>query len=188
MQSLGRRQPAKEYYPIIKKAMVEDSNEMARFWAAMALVSYRSPETVDLLHKALDDSSVAVQNRAAITLKGMMKVASEDKKKQIFEKLLARYREFGPDCTRSDKDWGWRTIGESIKEGFGSEGVDALIQILNGKDLHLAQSTWKVLFLPNDEKWHPMTREEMENLYRYYPGRPDRVGLTLAEYQSVLKR
>jgi hypothetical protein len=174
LQSFSRRQPDKEFYPVIKKALLKDANEMARFWAALALVAYRKPETVEALERALDDPSVAVQNRAAMTLKGMMVIASEEQKKRIFEKLLARYHEFGPDSQRADVEWGWRTIGEAIKDGFGVEGQNALIHILNGKDLELGQLTWKVLFLPNDAQWHPMTRDEMEKLYRHYPGKADR--------------
>ena len=45
--------------------------------------------------------------------------------------------------------------------------------ILNSKNTELAKLTWQVLFLPEDDRWHPVSREEMESRYRYYPGRPD---------------
>jgi HEAT repeat protein len=54
--------------------MLEDPNEQVRWWAAFALARgrYTTQENAQAMYKALDDTSDAVQNRAATSLKGMM--------------------------------------------------------------------------------------------------------------------
>ncbi len=185
LQSFSRRNGTPEYLTVLKKA-IEDPNEKVRWWAAYAF-AYNSarPENVEILLKALDDPSGAVQCRVAMTLKGMIPKISEDLQKRCFETLLARYEEFGAGCKRTDADWGWRPIGEVLRDGFREKGRRALLDILNGKNSELAGLTWRVLFKTNDG-WHPVTKEEMERRYRFYPGGPDHGKCTLTEVAAAL--
>ncbi|MBN2457160.1 MAG: HEAT repeat domain-containing protein [Sedimentisphaerales bacterium] len=173
LQSFTRRNGTPEYLAVVKRA-IEDPNEKVRWWAAFAF-AYNSPrqENMEILCKALDDSCGAVQSRAAMTLVGMVPKMTEEMKQRIFDKLIAKYQEFGAGCKRTDCDWGWRPIGETIRDGFEVQGKTALLDILNGKNTELAKLTWRVFFQPNDDQWHPIAKEDMARKYRFYPGRPD---------------
>jgi len=173
MESFHLRETAREMLPTILKGL-NDSEEQVRWEAAFSLSVYPCQEAADALLKALDDKSDYVQNRAATSLKAVLPKASDELRQQVFDKLMVRYQEFGPGSKRTDKDWGWRPIGDAIRDGFGKKGKNALIAILNGPNTELAKLTWKVLFLRNDEQWHPVERDVMEKQYKYYPGRPDR--------------
>ena len=187
LQSFSRRNGTPVYLEVLKRA-IEDPNEKVRWWAAFAFAynSFR-PENVEILIKALDDSSGAVQSRATSTLKGRIANLPEEMKKRVFDKLLARYQEFGAGCSRSDADWGWRPIGETIRDDFGDKGINALLDILNGKNVELARLTWKVFFLPSDDKWHPITREDMEKRYRFHPGGADQGKCSLIDIRGLGK-
>jgi hypothetical protein len=176
LESLTRRKPDPAFLPLLRKGL-EDPVERVRAWAATALANDVSEDRAQLLLKALDDRSGWVQNRAATSLKGMVCSGrvSEELKRQILGKLVARFKEFGPKSARSDREWGWRPIGDAILEGFGHQGPAELAKILNGTDTPLAQLAWQVLFLRDDGwGWHPKTAEEANRDYRYYPGLPSR--------------
>ncbi|MFA6567913.1 MAG: hypothetical protein WCS96_06845, partial [Victivallales bacterium] len=59
------------------------------------------------------------------------------------------------------------------------------LDILNGKNVELARLTWKVFFLPSDDKWHPITREDMEKRYRFYPGGADQGKCSLIDIRGL---
>ncbi|MBN2455995.1 MAG: HEAT repeat domain-containing protein [Sedimentisphaerales bacterium] len=173
MESFHQRETVREMLPTILKGL-NDSDEQVRWEAVFSLSVYPCQEAVDALLKVLDDKSDYVQNRAATSLKIMLPKASDELRQRVFDKLMVKYQEFGPGSKRTDKDWGWRPIGDAIRDGFGTKGKNALIDILNGKNTELAKLTWKVLFLRNDQQWHPVERNVMEKQYKYYPGRSDR--------------
>ena len=127
------------------------------------------------LLKLLDDPCDAVQSRAARSINCTLQNAifvSAEMRKRLFDKLMDKYQQFGPNSTRTDKDWGFRPFGEAIRDGFGTDGKNALIDILNGKDTDLAKLSWQILFLQEDYHRAPGSREKMEANYEYYPGHP----------------
>jgi len=113
---------------------------------------------------------------------------SDEMKQRVFDKLMLRYQEFGDGCKRTDYDWGWRPIGEVIRDGFETQGKTAMLDILNGENTQLAQLTWRVFFQPNDDQWHPIAREDMERRYRFYPDKEEHGKCTLAEIEAALKK
>jgi hypothetical protein len=166
-----------EFYEMLQKG-ANDPDEQVRLRAAYSLTVYPRMETAEILLKMLDDSSDAVQSRAARSINCMLQNAiyiSLAMQQRLLDKLMARYHQFGPECKRKDAQWGWWLFGDAIRQGFGVKGKNALIDILNGSDIELAKRTWQVLFLNEDYRWMPMPREEMEANYRYYPGRPDHI-------------
>jgi hypothetical protein len=153
-----------------------DPDPMVRYRAAYSLAVYPGMDTAATLLKLLDDPCHEVQSRAARSVNCLLEngiYISAEMRNRLFEKLMARYQEFGPGSNRADKDWGLRPFGEANLDQFGIEGKNALIDILNGKNTELAKLTWQVLFLHEDYHWPAVTREKMEANYRYYPGRPD---------------
>ncbi len=185
LQSMTRRDGTPEYLEVIRKA-INDPNDKVRWWAAFAFgYSSRSPENMEILYKALDDPCGAVQSRAAMTMCGMLPKMSQEMKRRFFEKLMARYQEFGDGCLRDDADWGWRPIGEAIRDGFGSQGKNALLGILNEGNSDLAKLTWRVFFQPNENQWRPITRKAMERRYRFYPGGAEHGKCTLADVYAA---
>jgi hypothetical protein len=188
LQSMTRCNGNPDYLAVVKRA-INDSNEKVRWWAAFAF-AYNSvqPENMEILYRALDDSCGAVQSRAAMTLRGMVPKMTEEMKQRFFDKLMVRYQEFGAGCRRTDFDWGWRPIGETIRDGFGDKGKTALLDILNGKNTELAQLTWRVFFQPNDNEWHPIAKDDMEKRYRFYPGGADHGKCSLVEVEVAIKR
>jgi hypothetical protein len=188
LQSFTRRNGTPEYLAVLKRA-INDSNEKVRWWAAFAF-GYNStqPENIEILFKALDDSSGMVQSRAAITLKGMVPKMTEEMKQRFFDKLMVRYQEFGAGCKRTDFDWGWRPIGETIRDSFSDKGKNTLLAILNGKNTELAKLTWRVFFQPNDGDWHPIAKEDMEKRYRFYPGEADYGRCSMADIEAAVEK
>jgi hypothetical protein len=174
MEALTRRGPVTEYIPLIMKGLADPSEDV-RWQAVHALGIYPAREAAPLLLQALDDRSDSVQSRAAVSLRGMLPRVQKEVKEAIFRKLMAKYNQFGPNCKRSDHEWGWRPIGDALRDGFGAQGKNALIDILNGPNTELAKLAWKNLFLPEDSQWHLIPRAEMEKNYRYYPGMPDHI-------------
>ena len=188
LESFTRRNGTPESLAVLQRAL-HDPNDKVRWWAANAY-QYQGfkPEHAEALLAALDDASGAVQCRAAVSLTGMVRRMSDDLKQRCFDKLLARYREFDAGCRRSDAEWGWRPIGETLRDGFDTRGKEALLAILNGGKSDLARLTWRVFFQPNDEHWHPIARDDMEQKYRFHPGNADHGKCTLAdlEFRSLV--
>ena len=177
--------PDKNYvsYPLVPelfglaKKGAEDPSPKVRWQALYTLAAFPN-YSADICLKAIDDPVDEVQNRAATSIRLILRTAfyvSPEMKQKMLDKLLMRYNEFGAGCKRTDADWGWRPIGDAIKDGFGTKGKNALIDILNGKNTELAKLTWQVLFLPEYDNWHIISKDEMENRYRYYPGRRDHI-------------
>jgi len=188
LQSFARKDGVSQYFPVIKRAILDDSQEQARWWAAKALTGYRSQETLELLYKAMDDKLYMVQNRAVQSIGVMLSHASPEMKQRIFDKLIAKYQEFGAGCKRTDCEWGWRPIGGAIRDGFEVQGKTALLDILNGNNTELAQLTWRVFFQPNDDRWHPIAKDDMEKRYRFYPGGADHGKCSLADVEAAIKK
>lgn len=181
LESCTRRSCPLEFHKLLARA-IHDEHPKVRWWAAHAYgyVSYRE-ETYQALMAALEDPHHAVHSRAAITLSIFASKLDAGQRKSFLSKLLALYREFGTGCTRADAEWGWRPIGEALRDGFGEEGRLALLEILHHGERELASLTWRVFFQPNDSDWHPISREAMERRYRWHPGGADFGHCTLAD-------
>jgi len=193
MQSLSRGGPSgNKFGPLLRRAASQDPEEQARWWAVNALASarYLGEDTLEVLYQALDDSSHTVQNRAASSLGKPLASGrvSETLKQRCFDKLLARYQEFGAGCQRTDAEWGWRPIGETLWNAFGDKGKNALLDILNGKNIELAQLTWRVFFQPSETAWHPIAKEDVERRYRFYPGGADHGKCALVDIEAAQQK
>jgi HEAT repeat protein len=62
--------------------------------------------------------------------------------------LLALFKQYGDGCQRSDADWGWRPIGNSVL-CYGDVGRAELQKIIDAdQDKRLAELSWRVVYLP----------------------------------------
>lgn len=166
-----------EFRAMLKRGAIDPSSRV-RYRAAASLTVYPDMETAAVLLRLLDDPEHAVQSRTARSVKCMLEngiFISADMRQQLFEKLATRFSECGPSSTRSDAEYGWRLFGEALRDGFGADGKNLLIDILNGPNRDLGKLAWQVLFLHEDYRWPPVSREKMEANYRYYPGHPQHV-------------
>jgi HEAT repeat protein len=61
--------------------------------------------------------------------------------------LLTLFKKYGDGCSRSDADWGWRPVGNSIL-CFGDVGRAELQKIIDeDQDQRLAELAWRVVYL-----------------------------------------
>lgn len=68
--------------------------------------------------------------------------------RRVLGELVAFFRQYGDGCTRSDKDWGWRAVGNAILS-FGQEGREALQAMIDKPtDKQLADRAWRVVWIP----------------------------------------
>jgi HEAT repeat protein len=65
----------------------------------------------------------------------------------VLNNLLTLFKKYGDGCRRSDADWGWRPVGNSIL-CFGDAGRAELQKIIDeDQDQRLAELAWRVVYL-----------------------------------------
>jgi hypothetical protein len=180
-ESFTRRNNPPEIHEVLRRS-IRDEHPKVRWWSAYGYGYVRyTEETGEALLAALDDINGAVQSRAAMTLRDLSAKLSPEAKKRFFSKLVQLYKEFGSGSTRSDREWGWRPMGETLRDGFGDEGRAVLLNLLNQGEPTLASLTWRVFFQPNENAWHIISKDDMERRYRFHPGGADAGKCTLAD-------
>jgi hypothetical protein len=117
-----------------------------------------------------NDKDVVVQVRAATALAGLTKSAgTDDVRRQTLTELTGFFRKYGVDGTRSDKEWGWREVGNAINS-LGSDGDKALRQIMSDKaDQRLADLAWRVLYLEQADGFSFVTEEADREAHSKHP-------------------
>jgi HEAT repeat protein len=66
---------------------------------------------------------------------------------KALDSLLTLFKKYGDGCRRSDADWGWRPVGNSIL-CFGDTGREELQKIIDeDQDQRLAELAWRVVYL-----------------------------------------
>jgi hypothetical protein len=197
---LGRRGDVRGLSALVVR--LQDSDSYVRFLAAHGLQVFRNnPKVVEALLKALNDSDVVVQDRAATSLAiglvegstteprlglesairilktptGPLRELKLDRTQQrVLQALVKKFTEFGDGSMRTDLEWGFRAVGNAIL-AFGSEGGKCLQQMIDQKkDKQLALLAWQVLYLRQGmENFCPVPGVEEENarIYATYPTR-----------------
>ncbi|HLY59616.1 MAG TPA: HEAT repeat domain-containing protein [Terriglobia bacterium] len=180
---------------------LKDEDAYVRFRAAHALQVFGSqPHVVEALIGALKDPDVVVQNRAAESLAiGLIKGSTVEPRlgleaairilatptgpleeiqlnstqRHVLDALTEQFRRFGDGSTRSDIEWGFRPVGNSIL-AFGAEGgrrLQAMIE--QKKDRRLADLAWQVLYIRQGmEDFCPLRKPDQEaaRIYGLRPG------------------
>jgi hypothetical protein len=184
-ESLTRRNNPPEIHDLLRRS-IRDAHPKVRWWSAYAYAYVRyTEETGETLLAALQDENGAVQSRAAMTLRDLAPKLSPTLKQRFFTRLLATYLQFATGSQRADAEWGWRPIGETLRDSFGEQGRSALLAILNTGEPGLASLTWRVFFQPNENAWHIIAPQDMERRYRFHPGGVDAGKCTLADLAAA---
>jgi hypothetical protein len=75
---------------------------------------------------------------------GTPKREAQDK---ALNELLVFFKKYGDGCTRSDADWGWRSVGNAIL-CYGNNGRAELQKIIDAdQDKRLAELAWRVVYI-----------------------------------------
>jgi hypothetical protein len=93
---------------------------------------------------------------------------------RALQALVKKFREFGDGSNRTDLEWGFRAVGNSIL-AFGSEGGKCLQELIDQqKDKQLALLAWQVLYIRQGMENFctlPGAEEENARIYATYPAR-----------------
>lgn len=140
--------------PKVKDAVFRVLNEDADSHArelALGVISDNgaTPEVINALIKALSDKMENVQIVAARHLANRASHAESvpELRTQALGSLETLFQKFGDGCERSDRDWGWRDVGNGLLL-FGQQGEEALKAMMRQKkDRRLAELAWEVLYV-----------------------------------------
>ena len=144
---------------------------VARELALASLVSVEpTAQVIEAVHSTMkNDKDVVVQVRAATALAGLTRSADTDVRRQSLTELTDFFRKYRADGTRSDKEWGWREVGNAINS-LGPDGDKALRQIMADKtDQRLADLAWRVLYLRQGDGFHFVTEEADREAHAKHP-------------------
>jgi len=155
------------------RTLREDANSYPRELSLMALRNIQAtPEIFAQVRKTLaEDNDVVVQVRAATTLADLTHSAGNPAEvvKQSVQDLSAAFKRYGGNCTRTDKDWGWREVGNAFA-ALGADGDKALQDIMNDKqDARLADLAWRVIYLPQRDGFTVMTEAQEADGHANHP-------------------
>lgn len=142
----------------------------------MAMDNLRSsfgatPSVLKATRQALRDPDEPLQVRAMTSLARMQ--SGTDVPGDVRQRALAEttefFRQYGQGCQRSDKDWGWRIVGEALRS-FGPEGEAALAAIIEDQsDLQLAELAWRVIYIPQGDRYQPSSLAEDQAAHAKHP-------------------
>jgi HEAT repeat protein len=90
--------------------------------------------------------------------------------RRVLNELVDFFKQYGQGCDRSDKDWGWRAVGNAILS-FNDEGRAALQKMIDHPtDKQLADLAWRVVWIPQKVMAYvPATAEQDEIANRHRP-------------------
>lgn len=166
--------------PAVETALLKIvKNDPSAYAREMALVNLRSsfgPTAAVLAatHDAMTDEDDAVQVRALAALVQMLSSKETDARVRgrALAEATAFFRRYGERCQRSDIDWGWRVAGEALRS-FGPDGDKVLHAIMTDKaDSRLAELAWRVVYIPQNDSYHPGSEAEDRAAHARHPSLP----------------
>jgi hypothetical protein len=144
------------------RCLKDDTDVFARELALASLLNVGpTPQMIEAVRSTMkNDKDVVVQVRAATALAGLTKSAgTDDVRRQTLTELADFFRKYRADGTRSDKEWGWREVGNAINS-LGPDGEKVLHQFMADKtDQRLADLAWRVLYIKQEDGFSFITEE-----------------------------
>jgi hypothetical protein len=130
-----------------------------------------NPVYVDALYESMNrDTDAVVQVCACKTLASMARQDGQTLQPKALKAVTDFFRQYGQGCGRADRDWGWRVVGNTLRDGFGDAGKEALRQMMQQKeDKHLAELAWRVVYLKQEDGFTPITEEEDREAHLHHP-------------------
>jgi hypothetical protein len=145
------------------KALVSEPNPYARELALAVIQNFSpTPAYFDSISQTItNDADAVVQVRACRALAIIVRQdADRPLRESALRVLAAFFRQYGEDCRRPDKDWGWRDVGNSLRS-FGEPGIHVLEEIMQEKaNKSLADLAWRVLYLKQEDQFNHITEEQ----------------------------
>ena len=123
------------------------------------------------MQAAIDgDLDSVVQVNACRTLASLARQDPGQFRARALKSATTFFRQYGTGCVRSDKDWGWRIVGNTLKDYFETEGKAALDQLMQQKeDQQLADLAWRVVYLKQEDGFTPITEEQEREAHLKHP-------------------
>ncbi|HEV8067594.1 MAG TPA: HEAT repeat domain-containing protein [Planctomycetaceae bacterium] len=158
----------------LTKIALHDDGEYARELAIANLSSSFGPipavaETIRTLMQK--DPSHAVQVRAA-TLFALMhaRLPAQDRAcARALAQAVDFFRQYGDGCQRTDRDWGWRVLGNALLQ-FGPDGAAALrARMAEASNRQLSDRAWRILYLKQGDQFFPVTEAEDAAAHKLHP-------------------
>ena len=87
----------------------------------------------------------------------------------MLAEIVAFFRQYGDGCQRTDRDWGWRPVGNALLL-FGKEGriqLEALMRETD--DRALSDRAWRILHLRQGDQFFPITEEQDATAHQLHP-------------------
>ncbi|MFM8581875.1 MAG: HEAT repeat domain-containing protein [Planctomycetaceae bacterium] len=128
----------------------------------------------ELVRQRLEEErDAAVQVRAAVAFAQMHArlPAADPLRTQALATLEQFFRRYGTGCERSDREWGWRLLGNTLLD-CGAEGRQVLERLMGAPDdRELSDRAWRVLYLRQGDQFFPTTPAADAEAHRRHPWR-----------------
>ena len=142
----------------------------------LAMINLRSsfgptPQVSQTLRTVMArDKDHAVQARAAVALATAHKNTQPGPARdEVLAVLADFFRQYGDGCQRTDREWGWRPVGNALLL-FQEQGQAVLKTMLDASDnRELSDRAWRVLHLPQGDGFFPLTEEQDAAAHRLHP-------------------
>jgi hypothetical protein len=150
-----------------------DPSPYARELAMVNLRSSFGPaaNVTSLLRKVMaDDKDHAVQARAAVALATMHARAEPGPTRDdVLAHVVDFFRQYGDGCDRTDRQWGWRAVGNAIVL-FEEEGKAKLAALMRETgNRALSDRAWRILHLRQGDQFFPVTEEQDVAAHQLHP-------------------
>lgn len=142
----------------------------------LAMVNLRSSfGAVSLVTSVLkevmtSDKDHAVQTRAAVALATAHAHTNPGPTRdEALGDVVNFFRQFGDGCQRTDRDWGWRVVGNELLR-FEESGKAAIKRMMAETDNRaLSDRAWRILHLRQGDAFFPITEEQDAAAHKLHP-------------------
>jgi hypothetical protein len=153
-----------------------DPSEKVRWAVAKAFGKLLVPTTESNhgLYNFLKDSHPTVHGMAALKLSTLIQTHKDfplELRKKVLLRLQQRFSDYNNSYSKSDKDWGWRCLGDALNR-LAPQGPEFLRnQLSQTEDMVLAEHAWEMLYVKEVPDWKfPLTpQDQAEAAYSKHP-------------------
>ena len=153
-----------------------DPSEKVRWAVAKAFGKLLVPTTESNhgLYNFLKDSHPTVHGMAALKLSTLIQTHKDfplELRKKVLLRLQQRFSDYNNSYSKSDKDWGWRCLGDALNR-LAPQGPEFLQnQLSQTEDMVLAEHAWEMLYVKEVPDWKfPLTpQDQAEAAYSKHP-------------------
>ncbi|MCY2967571.1 MAG: HEAT repeat domain-containing protein [Planctomycetota bacterium] len=165
-----------EVHTALTRIALTDDNPYSRELAIVNLRSSFGPttEVKATFRRVMEaDRDHAVQVRGAIAYAQMharLDVA-DPARAAALDVVVEYFRQYGDRCQRTDREWGWRPLGNVLVE-YGPAGEERLKALMKDPtDRDLSDRAWRILYLKQGDQFFPVTEEQDAAAHKLHPWR-----------------